>query len=168
MNELNSFQLATRLGELLLTLGAKVATAESCTGGGIAHAITEVPGSSQWFDYGFVTYSNQAKHELLGVDESLLSQYGAVSERVVRAMVKGAMAKASAQFAVAVSGIAGPGGGSAAKPVGTVWLAWGHPEGVLAERHQFAGDRHAVREQAVNVALKRLVELGERYCIKTQ
>lgn len=156
------YQIAEQLGQQLRKRGAKVTAAESCTGGGIAHAITAVPGSSEWFDFGFVTYSNLAKTRLLGVPETLLFAKGAVSEEVVRAMAAGAIQVAACQFGVAVSGIAGPGGGTLEKPVGTVCLAWVFPGGVVAERHRFAGDRAQVREQAVTVALTRLVELASR------
>ncbi len=118
-------QLAAELGHQLQTLNAQVTTAESCTGGGIAEAITRIAGSSAWFEAGFVTYSNQQKTRQLNVPPALFTQVGAVSREVVEAMVRGAQAQSSARFAVAVSGVAGPGGGSVDKPVGTVWLAWG-------------------------------------------
>lgn len=153
------YQLAEQLGQQLRERGAKVTAAESCTGGGIAQAITAVPGSSEWFDYGFVTYSNFAKTRLLGVPETLLFAKGAVSEEVVSAMVIGAIRVADCQFGVAVSGIAGPGGGTVEKPVGTVCFAWAFPGGVVIERHWFAGDRAQVRQQAVEKALARLLEL---------
>lgn len=152
-----SYSLAAQLGQRLHARGAKVTTAESCTGGGIAHAITAVPGSSRWFDCGFVTYSNEAKHRLLGVRTELLQAHGAVSGEVVSAMARGAAQAACADFAVAVSGIAGPGGGSAEKPVGTVWFAWRHPAGLATEYHHFSGDRESVRNQAVLVALRGLL-----------
>jgi nicotinamide-nucleotide amidase len=163
-----TYQLAEQLGRHLSASGANVTAAESCTGGGIAQAITAVPGSSGWFDYGFVTYSNQAKTRLLGVSETLLQDKGAVSSEVVSAMATGATRVAGCQFGVAVSGIAGPGGGTAEKPVGTVWLAWAYPGGIISERHWFVGDRAQVREQAVVVALVRLVQLTSEHCIKTQ
>lgn len=164
----DTFLLASRLGERLRSIGESVTTAESCTGGGVASAITDVPGSSGWFGYGFVTYSNQAKQRLLGVDERLLKRHGAVSEEVVRAMAEGAATKASSRFSVAVSGIAGPGGGTPTKPVGTVWFAWMHPDGTLSECHHISGSRQEVREKAVNIALARLLVLVDRYCTKTQ
>jgi nicotinamide-nucleotide amidase len=145
--------------DLLLSRGLKLATAESCTGGLIAAACTDLAGSSDWFERGFVSYSNAAKTELLGVDAALIERDGAVSESVVRAMAQGALAHSHAQVAVAVTGIAGPSGGSAAKPVGTVWLGWALPTGVVSEVQQFAGDRAAVRAATVRHALKRLVEL---------
>ena len=136
-------------------------TAESCTGGWIAKALTDIPGSSQWFDRGFVTYSNAAKHQLLGVPEDLLERHGAVSEAVVRAMTEGALRHAEARIAVAVSGIAGPDGGTPDKPVGTVWIAWGASETdqVVARRYAFDGDRERVRRQAVATALEGVLEL---------
>jgi nicotinamide-nucleotide amidase len=145
--------------DFLLKQGWKLATAESCTGGLIAAACTDLAGSSDWFERGFVTYSNEAKTELLGVDAALIARDGAVSESVVRAMAQGALAHSHAQVAVAVTGIAGPGGGSDAKPVGTVWLGWALPSGVVSEVQRFPGDRAQVRAATVQHALKRLVEL---------
>ncbi|MGH8492260.1 MAG: CinA family protein [Moraxellaceae bacterium] len=150
--------LAARVGAELKAAGASLAMAESCTGGGIAEAVTRIPGSSAWFGQAWVTYSNAAKAKQLGVSTELLRQQGAVSEAVVLAMASGAAARAGATWAVAVSGIAGPDGGSAEKPVGTVWLAWAGPAGVEAERCQFAGDRDAVRRQTVERALSGLLE----------
>lgn len=152
--------LCTRLGARLLELRAQLCTAESCTGGGIAEAITRIPGSSAWFEAGYVTYSNRQKTLQLGVPEALFGQVGAVSREVVEAMVRGALAHSGARFAVAVSGVAGPDGGSVDKPVGTVWLAWGDGERVLAERYWFAGDRLAVRSQAVEAALQGALRLA--------
>ena len=152
--------LSTRLGEHLRRLNAQVTTAESCTGGGIAEAITRVPGSSAWFEAGYVTYSNAQKTRQLGVLEPLFSQVGAVSQEVVEAMARGAQRASGARFAVAVSGVAGPDGGSAAKPVGTVWLAWADGEHLLSERRHFEGDREAVRRQTVIAALDGLLQLG--------
>ncbi|WP_040261103.1 nicotinamide-nucleotide amidohydrolase family protein [Pseudomonas massiliensis] len=152
--------LATTLGQRLLALDASVTTAESCTGGGIAEAITRVAGSSSWFEAGFVTYSNRQKQLQLGVAASVFDRVGAVSEEVVIAMARGAAARAEARFAVAVSGIAGPGGGSQAKPVGTVWLAWADGGAVFAARRQFPGNRQAVREQTVVAALQGLLALA--------
>lgn len=153
-------ELAARLGERLLSLRAQVTTAESCTGGGIAEAITRIAGSSAWFEAGFVTYSNAQKSALLGVPGALFEQVGAVSEEVVEAMVRGAQHGAAARFAVAVSGVAGPGGGSAEKPVGTVWLAWADGERLFTQRCQFAGDRTQVRLQTVERALAGLLRLA--------
>jgi nicotinamide-nucleotide amidase len=147
------------LASALRTRGLRIATAESCTGGLIAAACTAVAGSSDWFERGFVTYSNEAKTESLGVPAALIAAHGAVSAEVARAMAEGALAHSRAQMAVAVTGIAGPGGGSPGKPVGTVWLAiarTGAP--AQAELLQLAGDRTAVREQTVQRALQRLLE----------
>ena len=150
-------QLAAELGRHLQTLNAHVTTAESCTGGGIAEAITRIAGSSAWFEAGFVTYSNQQKTRQLDVPQALFTQVGAVSREVVEAMVRGAQAHSDARFAVAVSGVAGPGGGSPEKPVGTVWLAWGVGDEVTAECRHFPGDREEVRRQTVIAALEGLI-----------
>jgi nicotinamide-nucleotide amidase len=139
--------------------GWRVATAESCTGGWIAKTLTDVPGSSQWFESGVVTYSNAAKTALLGVPAELLAAYGAVAEGTVRAMADGARVRFHTELAVAVSGIAGPDGGTPDKPVGTVWLAWATPHGTTVARRIFAGGREAVRRQSVALALERLVDL---------
>ncbi|MBT2774245.1 CinA family protein [Halomonas sp. ISL-60] len=155
--------LAQRLGRLCKQLDVEVTAAESCTGGGIASAITGVAGSSAYFTTGYVTYANAAKTRLLGVPEATLAEYGAVSEAVVNAMVAGACRESGAGLAVAVSGVAGPDGGSAEKPVGTVWLAWGDAAAQEAECFHFPGDRPSVREQAVRQALVGLVaRLNER------
>lgn len=151
-------ELAGRVGSALKGAGAVLTTAESCTGGGIAEAVTRIPGSSAWFGQGWVTYSNRAKARELGVAADLLRQYGAVSEDVVRAMATGAVAKAGATWAIAVSGVAGPDGGTPDKPVGTVWVAWAGPQGVVAERCLFAGNRDDVRRQTVERALNGLLE----------
>jgi len=167
--------LAQQLGEALVSRRHVAATAESCTGGLVAAAITAVAGSSAWFDRGFVTYSDAAKQELLGVPMALVRTHGAVSEVVARAMAEGALSRSRADVAVSITGIAGPGGGSAAKPVGTVWLglAWRHAretqEGLPAggeaplvgsrtELLQLAGDRAAIRAQTVSIALQRLLD----------
>ena len=126
-----------------------MATAESCTGGLIAGACTDLSGSSAWFERGFVTYSNAAKSELLGLDAALIEAHGAVSEAVARAMAAGALAHSKAQVSVAVTGVAGPTGGSADKPVGTVWFGWATPAGVFAEHRRFDGNRVAVRQATV-------------------
>jgi nicotinamide-nucleotide amidase len=150
--------LAARLGARLAGSGATCATAESCTGGLVAGAITDVPGSSAWFERGFVTYSNEAKVELLGVPEATLAQHGAVSEATARAMAEGALARSRAGLAVAITGIAGPGGGSAAKPVGTVCFAWAvRGDATIATTRRFDGDRFAVRRAAVAAALAGLL-----------
>jgi nicotinamide-nucleotide amidase len=155
--------LVSALADALRSRGAMIATAESCTGGLIAGACTELAGSSDWFDRGFVSYSNAAKSELLAVDAALIAAHGAVSEPVARAMAVGALARSAAALAVAVTGVAGPAGGSAAKPVGTVWLAWawrdadGEPQAdTLLQR--FPGDRAAVRQATVACALQGLLD----------
>lgn len=153
-------QLAERLGARLQGLGAQVSTAESCTGGGIAEAITRIAGSSAWFEAGYITYSNTQKTLQLGVPAELFPRVGAVSHEVVEAMVAGAQKASGARFAVAVSGIAGPGGGSPDKPVGTVWLAWADGERRYAERCEFPGDRAAVRRQTIERALQGLLRLA--------
>ena len=145
--------------DLLKNQGWFLTTAESCTGGLIAAACTELAGSNTWFERGFVTYSNAAKCELLGVDAQLIEHHGAVSEPVARAMATGALAHARAQVAIAVTGVAGPSGGSADKPVGTVWFGFAMPAGVLTEVCRFEGDRAAVRQATVRHALMRLAEL---------
>jgi nicotinamide-nucleotide amidase len=152
--------LAAQVGALLKSHGLMLATAESCTGGGVAQAITEVAGSSAWFERGFITYSNLSKQQMLGVREATLKQHGAVSEMTVREMVAGALANSAAQVALAVSGIAGPDGGTTDKPVGTVWLAWGTENGEAhAQRHQLSGNRAEVRNQAVRIALQGVLNL---------
>lgn len=150
--------LAARLAELALARQVMLATAESCTGGLVAGAITDIAGSSGWFERGFVTYSNRAKIEQLGVDPDLIARHGAVSEQTVKAMAEGALAASGAQWAVAVTGIAGPGGGSPDKPVGTVWFAWAGPRGVEAMHRRLEGDRAAVRAASVAIALQGLVD----------
>jgi nicotinamide-nucleotide amidase len=153
-------QLAAQVGAALQSHGMMLATAESCTGGGVASAVTEIAGSSAWFDRGFVTYSNQAKIDMLGVSPDTLARFGAVSEATVRAMVEGALRHSQAQIALAVSGIAGPGGGTADKPLGTVWFAWGTKDGVNAARlHHLVGNRAEIRLQAVRIALQGVLEL---------
>src|ERR1700691_4446250 len=153
------FGLAKRVGRRLLGQGHQVTTAESCTGGWIAKALTDVPGSSQWFGEGFVTYSKEAKARQLGVPRSILSTHGAVSEAVARAMARGALKRAGASHAVAVTGIAGPDGGVPGKPVGTVWFCWARACGARArlevERKRFRGNREAVRRKTVQWALSR-------------
>ena len=153
-------ELAQQVGDALLARGWLFATAESCTGGGIAAALTDIAGSSQWFERGFVTYSNQAKQDMLGVRDETLASHGAVSESTVREMVLGALAQSRAQVAVAVSGIAGPGGATPDKPVGLVYLAWSiaGDEPRISTRH-FDGDRSAVRAQTVTCALQGVLEL---------
>lgn len=155
--ELPTHTLCAQLADLLSKSGWTLATAESCTGGLIAAACTDLAGSSAWFERGFVTYSNASKTELLGVDTALIAQHGAVSEAVARAMALGALRHSKAQVSVAVTGIAGPSGGSADKPVGTVWLAWATPHGLQSQLAHFAGDRAQVRCSTVHAALRGLV-----------
>ena len=152
-------QAVARLADLLLERGWKLATAESCTGGMIAAACTDLAGSSNWFERGFVSYSNEAKSELLGVEPALIAAQGAVSEVVARAMAFGAIRHSHAQVSVAVTGVAGPAGGSKEKPVGTVWFGF-QVDGLLtSETRRFPGDRAAVREATVRHALDRLLQL---------
>lgn len=161
MHELE--KLAECLGNILLARGASVAVAESCTGGWVAQTLTAIAGSSAWFDRGFVTYSNAAKIDMLGVPETTLARHGAVSEASARAMAQGALAHSLADWTLAITGIAGPSGGSPEKPVGTVCFAWASRDGGCeAQTQVFAGDRAAVREQAVRHALGGLLRrLGE-------
>ena len=151
--------LVEQLARLLLDKGQRLATAESCTGGLIAGACTDVAGSSKWFECGFVTYSNDAKTEMLRVDAALLKRRGAVSEQAAQAMAQGALTHSHAQVAVAVTGVAGPTGGSRAKPVGTVWFGFVVPGQLITEKQHFDGDRAAVRAATVRHALIRLTEL---------
>lgn len=146
------------LARELKSRGWKMATAESCTGGLIAGACTDASGSSDWFERGFVTYSNAAKTELLGVPAELIEAHGAVSEPVARAMAVGAILHAPVQLTVAVTGVAGPTGGSADKPVGTVWFGWATPAGSFTEHRRFDGDRAAVRAATVRHALAGLLQ----------
>jgi nicotinamide-nucleotide amidase len=158
MQHLPTADLVIRLADRLRGAGWMLATAESCTGGLIAAACTELAGSSDWFERGFVTYSNAAKTELLGVDASLIDRHGAVSEPVARAMAAGAAERARCALALSVTGVAGPSGGSAAKPVGTVWFGWRLPDGSLhSEVCHFNGDRAAVRSAAARHALAGLL-----------
>ncbi len=151
--------LCALVAEALLKKGFKLVTAESCTGGMIAAACTDLAGSSAWFERGFVTYSNDAKTELLGVEERVLRRAGAVCGPVAQAMAEGALAHSRAQVAVAVTGVAGPTGGSPAKPVGTVWFGFALPGQVVTEKCHFEGDRAAVRQATVRHALNRLLAL---------
>ncbi|HET8791720.1 MAG TPA: CinA family protein [Modicisalibacter sp.] len=157
LETLDTFALSQRLGQACLARRLCVTAAESCTGGGVASAITAVAGSSEYFETGYVTYANAAKMRLLGVPVEILDAHGAVSRETVEAMVAGACVESGADLGVAISGVAGPGGGSAEKPVGTVWLAWGDTTHQRAERYRFDGDRLAIREKAVRVALEGLI-----------
>jgi nicotinamide-nucleotide amidase len=155
-------RLASRLGAALKARGLRLATAESCTGGWVGAAVTSVAGSSAWYERGFITYTNEAKRDMLGVGARTLADSGAVSEACVRAMAAGAVAHSRADTALAVSGIAGPGGGTPEKPVGLVWFAWALPGGeIRAEQRLFQGGRQAVRRQAVEHALRRLADFFE-------
>jgi nicotinamide-nucleotide amidase len=149
----------SRLAELLLARQWRLVTAESCTGGMISAACTDLAGSSAWFERGFVTYSNDAKMELLGVEDRILRRAGAVCQGVAKAMALGAIAQSHAQIAVAVTGVAGPTGGSPAKPVGTVWFGFALPGRVVTEKCHFEGDRAAVRSATVHHAINRLIGL---------
>ena len=162
MSDEKLYRLAEEVGQGLKTRGLMLATAESCTGGWIAEAVTMVPGSSAWFERGFVTYTYVSKREMLGVSADTLAQHGAVAEPTVREMARGALAASHAQIAVAVSGTAGPGGGTLEKPVGTVCLAWRAKNGeTRSETQRFAGNREAVRRQAVTHALEGVLRLLE-------
>jgi nicotinamide-nucleotide amidase len=159
VNHETTSQLCAQLAQALLARNWKLATAESCTGGMIAAACTDLAGSSNWFERGFVTYSNEAKADSLGVDAALINQHGAVGEVVARAMAFGAIRHSLAQVSVAVTGVAGPGGGSKEKPVGTVWFGFQVDGRLTSETRRFDGDRAAVRTAAVQYALGRLLEL---------
>lgn len=151
-------EIAYQLGEVLCQKNAKLTTAESCTGGGISEAITAISGSSQWFEFGFVTYANSAKQQLLGVSKETLDQYGAVSEQVVKEMAQGAIQQSKADYAIAVSGIAGPDGGTVEKPVGTVWVCWQTPKQIWTHKLKLSGDRQAVRTAAIKKSLQQLLQ----------
>src|SRR5450830_723415 len=148
--------LATRVGHALKARNLLLATAESCTGGGVAQAITDIAGSSEWFDCGFVTYSNASKNELLDISEALIAQHGSVSEEIAAAMAEGAIANSNADVALSTTGIAGPDGAVPGKPVGTVCFGWVVNQTTHTERLVFSGDREAVREQSVLHALQGL------------
>ena len=154
--------LAGELGQRLEAAGLMLTTAESCTGGWVSKVVTDIPGSSAWFDRGFVTYGNPAKQELLGISAAAIADHGAVSEEVAREMAQGALAHSRAGVAMAITGIAGPGGGTEDKPVGTVCFAWVRAgRTLLSQRVQFVGNREEVRHQSVRLALERLLELLE-------
>ena len=151
-------KLAVKVGEELEQHRLTLAAAESCTGGWLSQAITACPNSSRWFERGFVTYSNEAKQEMLGVDAAILAHHGAVSEQTARAMAQGALARSHATVALSVTGIAGPAGGSEEKPVGTVWIAWAHAnKDTVCAKFLFSGGRREIREQTVAEALKGLL-----------
>ncbi len=155
---MDKIELAEKLGAALKQKKWMMATAESCTGGGVAQAVTEIPGSSEWFDCGFVTYSNAAKTELLAIPEALIAQHGAVSEEIAAAMSEAAVSNSNADVAVSTTGIAGPGGAVPGKPVGTVCFGWTVAGKTHTERKVFQGDRQAVREQSVLHALQGLLK----------
>jgi nicotinamide-nucleotide amidase len=157
-----SLTLAKQLGLLLQSKDWQITCAESCTGGGLGYAITSTSGSSQWFKQGFITYSNEAKQDLLGVTDHTLASFGAVSEATVTEMAYGAAYKAQAQVAISVSGIAGPDGGSEDKPVGTVWFGFVCGSQVRNEKQLFSGDRHSIRAQAIEFALQQTIDLLTR------
>lgn len=162
--KLPAYELARRLGHCLNGRGWRLATAESCTGGWVAKLITDIPGSSHWFERGFIVYSNEAKCELLDVPVELIERHGAVSGPVVRAMVEGALAHSRSELALAITGIAGPGGGAPDKPVGTVWFGWGMRHRDLVTRHAvLPGDRASIRLQAAETALIGLLEYLNAY-----
>jgi len=151
--------LAAQVGQSLLAARARITTAESCTGGWIAKSLTDVAGSSAWFDYGFITYGNNAKQNMLNVDSELIGDHGAVSQEVAEQMAVGARRISGADLAVAVTGIAGPDGGTGEKPVGTVWLAWSGPGAEMASQmERFSGNRESVRRQTVVMALQGVLE----------
>ena len=156
-------QLVTRLAALACNKGLKICTAESCTGGLIAKTLTDLAGSSDWFECGFVTYSNASKTGMIDVPESVISEYGAVSEAVATAMANGALRNSAAHVAVAVTGVAGPTGGSADKPVGTVWIAVASENQVVAKKHLFDGDREAIRTATMLSAIEMVLQLLEVY-----
>jgi nicotinamide-nucleotide amidase len=153
--------LTQKVAEKLTSRNQKICCAESCTGGFISKTFTDLAGSSDWFDRGFVTYSNQAKMDMLGVKQSSLKAFGAVSEQVVVEMAAGALKHSLAEVSIAVTGIAGPGGGTSSKPVGTVWFGFALDEQVETQKKVFTGDRSSVREQSVRYALRRVCELLE-------
>ena len=166
MNDKELTLLVEQLARLLIQNNKKLTVAESCTGGWVAKVLTDLAGSSDWFERGFVTYSNQAKNEMLGVAESTLENKGAVSQETVTEMALGALKNSHADFSMSISGIAGPGGGSVEKPLGLVWFSWAVKENntfniLAAEKQVFAGDRESVRRQAVEYVLTRLIKLFE-------
>ncbi len=158
---LKLIDLAEKVGDALKSRKLLLTVAESCTGGGICQAVTEIAGSSEWFDCGFVTYSNSSKSEILNISASLIAQHGAVSEEIAAAMAQGALANSEAHIALSTTGIAGPGGAVPGKPVGTICFGWLVGGVTHTERKVFTGDRHAIREQTVEYALNRLLRYIE-------
>jgi nicotinamide-nucleotide amidase len=160
MDDLSLQDLARQVGQLLSEQGLLLVTAESCTGGSLGQWVTSIPGSSGWYDRGFITYSVASKHEMLGVSESTLDEYGAVAEQTASEMAAGAIGRSHAHIAIAITGIAGPGGGTPTKPVGTMCFAWMIKDGLArAETHYFSGNREETRGQAVGVALQGAIDL---------
>ncbi len=159
MEQEKMHELAIKVGEKLMKHGLSLTTAESCTGGWVAKILTDIPGSSGWFDRGFVTYTNESKQDMLGVQASTLQQHGAVSEQAVREMARGGQARSRADVSLAVSGIAGPGGGTTDKPVGTVWLAWTAGKNLRTLHVHLSGERSRIREQAVELALQGVLDI---------
>ena len=155
------YVVVAHIAELMPQRQWQLTTAESCTGGGVAYAITTMPGSSAWFEQSFVTYSNQSKTQLLNVQPTVIEDYGAVSEPVVRAMARGALQVSAADIATAISGIAGPEGGTAAKPVGTVWIAWATQQQTWSQCYSLSGNRQQVRESAIMASLKGVLAILE-------
>jgi nicotinamide-nucleotide amidase len=158
MNQ-GSIPLVTRLANVALQKQLKVCTAESCTGGLIAKSFTDLAGSSDWFERGFVTYSNQSKSEMVDVPESVIIEYGAVSEPVANAMARGALKNSAADVSIAVTGVAGPAGGSKEKPVGTVWIVVASEKQLIAKKYLFDGDREAIRIATMLTAIEMLLQL---------
>jgi nicotinamide-nucleotide amidase len=158
--DMNLLELVSSIGKILTETGQTVTTVESCTGGGIAYSLTAIPGSSNWFNRGFVTYSNSAKTQMVDVPEKLLEQYGAVSNEVAESMATGGLHRAGASYAVSVTGIAGPGGGTADKPVGSVCFGWAGPGNLVqSEKIVFPGDRQEIRSRSIEFSLSRLIEI---------
>ena len=158
MND-NSIQLITRLAARANAKQLRICTAESCTGGLIAKSFTDIAGSSDWFECGFVTYSNQSKIDMIGVPESVIAEYGAVSEAVVNAMASGALRNCAADISIAVTGVAGPAGGSDDKPVGTVWIGVASSQQQIAIKYHFDGDREAIRQATMRQAIEDVLRL---------
>jgi nicotinamide-nucleotide amidase len=157
-------KISNNLAKICVNKSIKITAAESCTGGGVAFELTKIPGSSLWFERGFVTYSNLAKIQMLGVNEQSIDQFGAVSEEIAKQMAEGALKASSATVSLSITGIAGPEGGSLEKPVGTCWFAWsGAAFETLAKQKIFVGDRNSVRSQAILFSLKKLLQLIESH-----
>ena len=153
-----TFELCERLGKSLLSMGSTITTAESCTGGGLASSITAIPGSSAWFELGFITYSNASKKKILDIEAELIDSYGAVSIEVVEAMASKSLAIAKADYAIAISGIAGPSGGTINKPVGTVCIAWASHSDIRSQIFKLPGNRDRVRSQAIEISLTQMLK----------